>query len=1180
MEKTLRSLNSAGGLDMNRNNYNYLHEYFVLHPSLLLIGTMEGEILSCSAKLAGLLGYELQEVLELNWITDLTAPKHWEKIHSELSPVSTGLPCLYQTQYIQRNGDLIPAQVCAFPLPAMGNLCPILFLVFSQSSSEHAVLLTLDHNEDYRLLLDNINELFYTYDANGRITFVNRKAKDILGYNPQEAIGRYLWEFVPERFRNNFIEELNRRMKLGQEDTYMTKVLHQDGSERVFLLKASPIIKNGKVVGEMALAEDVTERRRMEKELRLSNETLLRIREELVAANQQQLAAEEELRAQLEESESNKNALAEAHQRLQTIIDFLPEPTFVINRQGQVVLWNHAMEELTGIKARDILGRSNYEYAVPFFGRRVPMLIDMSLDPQLIDHSNTAIDIQDGDTLFAEIYCPQLGVNGSYLSCKSAPLRDRSGNLVGAIEIMRNITERKKVEKALFESEQKYRNMIERIDDGYFEVDLEGNFQFVNRYLAERIAYSTEEMLGKNYRAVMDEENAKRVKSTFNQVYKTGKTVRDFEWIVKRKDGNQFIVESTVIPIKEDNQVVGFRGIVRDITDRKKAELALQNSEKNLRRQVEYLNTLIDNLHEMFFTYDRNGLITFMNKRSLDVLGYYPDEIMGCHVADFVRPDERGKVYKGIRDRVEQKVKSSYELPLIHKSGSERIIKLNTSPLYGDRNAIIGGMVLAEDITERKQAQQALELSEAQYRGIVEDQTELICRSLPNGKLIFVNEAYCRYFGLEKEEILKGGSQIPIHPDDQAWVKLQLSRLSPGNPSCSLEYRVMKAENDSRWLQWTHRAIFDNFGVIVYYQSVGRDITEQKEAQERLTFLSQHDSLTGLYNRLYFEQELKRHENSTNSIGLIICDVDGLKLVNDTLGHEQGDRLLREVSALMKGCFRGDDILARVGGDEFAAIVPNATPKLLEERIQSIRKAVKESSENNDDFPISISLGYAYREDPNIPIMEIFKQADDDMYREKLRSGSNARSAMVETLVKALETRDFITDGHAERLQMMVEAVAQAIGLSERTVNDLRLLAQFHDIGKVGIPDSIVFKQGKLTEDEHRIMQRHCDIGHRIALSVPDLLRISDWILKHHEWWNGQGYPLGLEGEEIPVECRIIAIADAYDAMTNDRPYRRAMSHQDAVEELRRRAGIQFDPRLVEVFISCWPIKKDSDSGQ
>jgi len=158
-------------------------------------------------------------------------------------------------------------------------------------------------------------------------------------------------------------------------------------------------------------------------------------------------------------------------------------------------------------------------------------------------------------------------------------------------------------------------------------------------------------------------------------------------------------------------------------------------------------------------------------------------------------------------------------------------------------------------------------------------------------------------------------------------------------------------------------------------------------------------------------------------------------------------------------------------------------------------------------------------------------------------------------------------------LQRLVAGVAVKIGLTERSVADLRLLAQFHDIGKVGIPDRVIFKPGPLTPEETREMRKHCEIGYHIAQSATLLLDIGDWIHKHHEWWNGDGYPLGLKEEEIPLECRILALADAYNAMTSDRLYRKAMSHKTAVHEIGKYAGIQFDPYLAPCFLEmleCW----------
>ncbi|MHB8917083.1 MAG: HD-GYP domain-containing protein, partial [Desulfocucumaceae bacterium] len=239
----------------------------------------------------------------------------------------------------------------------------------------------------------------------------------------------------------------------------------------------------------------------------------------------------------------------------------------------------------------------------------------------------------------------------------------------------------------------------------------------------------------------------------------------------------------------------------------------------------------------------------------------------------------------------------------------------------------------------------------------------------------------------------------------------------------------------------------------------------------------------------------------------------------------------------------------------------------LEIAAHRIRESVESYNAQNPELPLSISVGFAQSSDEQINMSELFREADNNMYREKLHRSQSTRSAIVQTLMKALEARDFITEGHADRLQGLVEGLARAIGMPDSSVADLRLLAKFHDIGKVGISDRILFKKSSLSAKEMAEMRRHCEIGHRIAQSANDLAHIADWILKHHEWCNGDGYPLGLKGEEIPLECRILAIADAYDAMTSDRPYRKALSHDEAVTELKRCSETQFDRRLVSTFL-------------
>ncbi|MGB9663029.1 MAG: diguanylate cyclase, partial [Moorellaceae bacterium] len=320
------------------------------------------------------------------------------------------------------------------------------------------------------------------------------------------------------------------------------------------------------------------------------------------------------------------------------------------------------------------------------------------------------------------------------------------------------------------------------------------------------------------------------------------------------------------------------------------------------------------------------------------------------------------------------------------------------------------------------------------------------------------------------------------------------------------------------------------------------------------------------------EEELKRLGKSDKyPISIIVADVNGLKLVNDTLGHHKGDKLLTSCAHLLKKALRPADIVARVGGDEFVALLPRTDEATGSRMVQQLRLAIEQYNRRHPQLPLSVSFGLATAYNSEELLKQTYKRADDLMYREKLYLGTSARSKIVNALLTALAERDHLTEGHGRRLQYLCRILGEKMGLSPQQLANLSLLAQVHDIGKVGIPDKILFKKGPLTEEEWEIMRQHPEKGYRIALASPDLASIADLILKHHERWDGTGYPLGLRGEEIPIECRILAIADAFDALTSDRPYRRAGTVEEALQEIRRCAGAQFDPRLVEIFLETIP---------
>lgn len=358
-------------------------------------------------------------------------------------------------------------------------------------------------------------------------------------------------------------------------------------------------------------------------------------------------------------------------------------------------------------------------------------------------------------------------------------------------------------------------------------------------------------------------------------------------------------------------------------------------------------------------------------------------------------------------------------------------------------------------------------------------------------------------------------------------------------------------------------------GEIVGGYAIYDDITYRKYYEEQLKYLGFHDQLTGLYNRLSFEHSLDELSNGNlYPISIITADLNGLKLINDTVGHHNGDELLKASAGILRNSVGDSGKVFRIGGDEFAIVLPLAAEDACEKIANEIRASIKDYNVHNPNTTVSLSIGASTAKNKDFSLKEVFKIADDLMYREKLYEGASVRAQLVNALMAALSERDHITEGHAQRLDDLCMQIGKKSGLPPHSLANLTLLSQVHDLGKVGIPDSILCKAGPLTDNEWEIMRLHPEKGYRIALSSPDLSGVADLILKHHEKWNGTGYPLGLKGKEIPVECRILAIVDAFDAMTNDRPYSRAKSKEDAIEEIKRCSGTQFDPSLVEIFLS------------
>ncbi|MBC7764950.1 MAG: diguanylate cyclase [Hyphomonadaceae bacterium] len=416
---------------------------------------------------------------------------------------------------------------------------------------------------------------------------------------------------------------------------------------------------------------------------------------------------------------------------------------------------------------------------------------------------------------------------------------------------------------------------------------------------------------------------------------------------------------------------------------------------------------------------------------------------------------------------------------------------------------------------------------------------------------------------------------------------LEVFQVSHENPSIAIKNPVQEALETDSICELSNHAILaskdgtkrhvadsaapirDQEGVTYGVVMVFRDVTEKKHHLDEIRHLSFHDALTGLYNRAYFELQMQRLEADTSylPISMIIGDVNGLKLLNDVYGHAAGDELLKRMAVILCNCCTEGHIVTRWGGDEFAIILQNTTNQQAMAICQNIRKSCV--AENFEPIEMSIALGCATQYDETTSLRAVLKDAEDRMYSLKLLEGKTMRGKLLNSLQKSLSERSCETAEHAERMMKLVYKLEKKLALTPHEMEEMQLLTVLHDIGKIGIPDSILNKPSALNKEEWYEMKKHPEIGYRIARATYELSYVAELILTHHERWDGKGYPQGLKGEAIPRMSRLLAIIDCFDAITNNRPFKKAASYQEALEEVKKCAGTQFDPNLAQAFIDA-----------
>lgn len=424
-------------------------------------------------------------------------------------------------------------------------------------------------------------------------------------------------------------------------------------------------------------------------------------------------------------------------------------------------------------------------------------------------------------------------------------------------------------------------------------------------------------------------------------------------------------------------------------------------------------------------------------------------------------------------------------------------------------------------------------------------------------RFLKVNKSFERYTGLTACDIT-GKTVMEVLPNTEAyWIDTYAK--------VALDAENIHFENYSGDMD-------KYYSVDAYHAGYGRfitvfvDITDARKKEKEINYLSFHDQLTGLYNRRYMEEAMTQLDCPASlPFSIIMADVNGLKLSNDAFGHDQGDQLLEGAAELFKAVFREQDIVSRVGGDEFIILLPNTSKHVVFEIMERLNEKIHTMTVG--PIPLSISFGDATKEAITQDIQGIYKKAEDRMYHNKLMESHKTRSRMIHYIFRTIELHYSIIDHHQKRVSELAEETAEIFGLLKGEKDKLIDAALYHDVGLVAIDMRLPNKPGLLDDDERIEVRRHAECGYRILQAISEYAEIADVILAHHEWYNGSGYPKNLRGDEIPYLSRVLAVLDSFDAMTHERLYKKVYTKEGAIEEMKAHSGTQFDPAVLDCFI-------------
>lgn len=887
-------------------------------------------------------------------------------------------------------------------------------------------------------------------------------------------------------------------------------------------------------------------------------------------------------------------AIQASEDKYRAIFDSARDALLISSAAGHILEANAAACRLYGYSREEFLGRPAQELTHPRYHRLFAAYAD-EIQRRGYFHTETRDLKRDGTSFPAEINITPISLDG--LDC--------------FLSIVRDVSERKQAEEELRASEEKLASILRNTRDMLWSVSWpDYEVLFVSPAARHIYGYTDEEFVQdpELWEKTIHPQDREIIKKNYDDLLNKGISNSEYRIIKKNghvawvRDTNYLIYDQEGSPRRRD-------GIISDIT-----------AHKDMEKHTAFLSSITANVFDSIVVTDNNFNIIYLNKKAEELFGYSLAELQGKTPEVFNAEADATEMQQELYAAAAEGRTFQGEALNRRRDGSIFTCEYRVMPLVEEDGAAYAYVGVQRDVTERRRAEEALHYRLAFERLLSRVSSSFL--SLPpaqldeglayalraTGEFFQADRSYLFLFSPDgrtmsnTHEWCREGVQshrarlqdLPVQ--DFPWWFHSLSTreyvhipdINELPPEAAAEKEEFQSQGIASLLSVPVRKkdrLMGFFGFDSLRQSAGWSqdqvvllqilaeliasalLRHQDDALiRRLTF---RDQLTGLYNRHYFANELQRLQLSReHPITVISADLEGLKLVNDTLGHGEGDLYLLAGARLLQDSLRGADVLSRVGGDEFAVLLPRTGREAGEAVLRRVYSRLEQYNSEPQRLPLSISLGLAVSESPEESLEETFNAADNLMYRDKLHRGKRARAKLVGAMLDLLhrENREDARDNETTR--ELCSRLGKAAELEEEALSDLLALVQLRDLGLLAAAPPGNDRPGResgLTERER--LQQQAERGYRIASASPELAEIARLIRHQHEYWDGSGYPAGLQGEAIPAECRILAIVDAFRYLAGKIPEHRT-TRAAVEEELRRQAGSRLDPALTAAFLA------------